>query len=94
MNSRGTVGKNASFLVIFLEKGKFSDAFEADLTNIFKYLVPKTVRQKSQVCPFLGLKNGQNSEFCRMVLYSRYLSLLVKLGSNIIETLRIGIVFA
>ena len=107
-SSTFTVGKNPSFFVIFVKKGKFSDilaypgkmsiklakkapiprvsihnlSFETNLTNIFKYLVPKTVRQNSLIRSFSGLKNRQNSEFCRTVLDSRYLNLLFKLGSN------------
>ena len=45
-------------------------SFEPNLTNIFKYLVLKTIRQNSLICPFLGLKKRKSSEFCRMVLDS------------------------
>ena len=41
----------------------------------------KFIRQISQIRPFRGLKKGKNSDFCRTVLDSRSLNLLVKLGS-------------
>ena len=53
-----TVGKYASFFVIFVEKGKRAPiprvsinnlSFEPNLTNIFKFLVLKTIRQNSLI---------------------------------------------
>ena len=121
-----TVGKNASFFVIFghiCEKGYFLHylayceemtlnyekttsiprvsiynlSFETSLMRIFKYLLSKTIRQISLLFLFLRPKNGQISEFCRMVLSTKYLNIFVKLGSNDrlwIETLGIGALLA
>ena len=38
-------------------------SFEPNLTNIFKYLGLKTIRQIKLIYPFLGLKNRTSSEF-------------------------------
>ena len=57
-------------------------SFKIGLTTIFKYLLLKTVRQNSLVCLFLRPENGRTSEFCRMVLNSRYWIKLVKVCSN------------
>ena len=85
--------KMPHFFVIFVEKGNFSDlllcpitrvsihnlSFEPNLIkNIFNYLVLKTVRQNSLICPLKSHKNRQNSDFCWTFLDSRYLNLLIK----------------
>ena len=72
-------------------------SFEPNLTNIFKYLVLKTVRQNSLIHPFLGLKNRKSREFCLTALDSRCMNSLFKLGSNDKlqkEPLDIGFIFA
>ena len=40
-------------------------SFKPQLTRIFRFLVSKIYRQNPLVCPFLGFKNKQISEFCR-----------------------------
>ena len=52
------------------------------MTTLFKYLLSKAVHQNPLVSFFLWLKNGPTSGFRWMVLDSRYLNKVFKLGSN------------
>ena len=56
--------------------------FEPNLTTIFKYLMPKTVRRNSLLSLFLRPKNEPTIEFRRTVLDCRCFNIVFKLGSN------------
>ena len=72
------IAKKASMPQVYTHNGYF----EPNLTSILKYLMLKTVRRNPLLSVFLRPKNGPTSEFWRTGLDSRYLNIVVKLGSN------------